>query len=196
MSSFYSIEELNDLNFKSLGTNVLISKKTSIYGASNMSIGNNVRIDDFCILSGNISIGNYVHISAFCALYGKFGIVISDYCGCSARCTLYSATDDFSGEFMISPLVSEKYTNVIGGMIRLEKYSQIGANSVIMPNVIIGEGVATGAFSFINKSLDPWGTYVGIPVTRIKDRSKNILKLSTEFEGELNDQINGRHNNL
>ena len=42
--------QLEDIGFKSVGKNVLISDKASIYGAGNISIGNNVRIDDFVVL--------------------------------------------------------------------------------------------------------------------------------------------------
>lgn len=35
-----------------------------------MTIGSNVRIDDFCILSGRLEFGSYVHIAAYSALYG------------------------------------------------------------------------------------------------------------------------------
>ena len=160
MSSFYSKEELKKIGFKSLGKEVYISKKTSIYGADKISIGSHVRIDDFCILSGNIEVGNYVHIGAYVALYGKEGIKINDFCGCSARCTIYSATDDFSGEYMVSPMVPEEYTNVTGGIVTLEKFVQLGANTVVMPNLTIGEGTCVGAMYFVNKSLNNWGIYV------------------------------------
>lgn len=178
MYSFYSNDELISLGFKSVGKNVLLSRKCSIYGAENISIGDNVRIDDFCILSGKIKIGNYVHISAYNALYGSLGITIGNFCGISPRCTLFSASDDFSGEYMISPMVPEDYTNVTGGIITLENYSQIGANSVVMPNIKISEGAVVGAFSFVNKDLDKWSINVGIPVRRIKNRKRNILQLS------------------
>lgn len=177
MDSFYTIEELNKLGLKQVGNNVLISKKASIYSPEKITIGNNVRIDDFCILSGSIEIGNYVHISAYTALYGSKGIKINDFSGCSARCIIYSATDDFSGEYMISPMVPEKLTNVIGGKVVLEKYVQLGANTVVMPNLIIEEGVAVGAMSFVNKSLEKWTIYAGIPCKKLKPRSKNILNL-------------------
>ena len=64
MTSFYSEEELKSLGLKHYGKNVLISRKCSIYSAESISIGNHVRIDDFCILSGEITIGDYCHISA------------------------------------------------------------------------------------------------------------------------------------
>lgn len=178
MNSFYSREELKKIGFKSYGENVLISKKASIYSPEKIEIGNNVRIDDFCILSGNIKIGNYVHIAAFVALYGKVKIEINDFCGCSARCTIYSATDDFSGDYMISPMVPNELTNVTEGEVILEKYVQLGANTVVMPNVKIEEGTAVGAMSFVNKDLREWSIYVGIPCRKIKERNKNIITLS------------------
>lgn len=48
---FYSREQLEKIGFKVLGENVLISDKTSIYSPENISIGNDVRVDDFSILS-------------------------------------------------------------------------------------------------------------------------------------------------
>ena len=182
MSSFYTEEELKKIGFKSVGHEVYISKKASIYSPEKISIGNHVRIDDFCILSGNIEIGNYVHIAAYVALYGKEGIKISDFCGCSARCTIYSATDDFSGEYMVSPMVPEELTNVTGGKVILEKFVQLGVNTVVMPNLTIEEGTSVGAMSFINKNLEKWGIYVGIPCRRIKDRKKNIEDLSKNIK--------------
>lgn len=70
MNSFYSQEELKKIGFLSVGKNVLISKKASIYNPGVISVGNNVRIDDFCILSGKVTIGSYSHIAAYTALYG------------------------------------------------------------------------------------------------------------------------------
>ena len=183
MSNFYNKEELNNLGLKAFGKNVLISKKCSIYGAENVEIGSNVRVDDFCIRSGNIKIGNYVHIYAFTALYGKYNIEISDFCGISPRSTLFSATDDFSGKFMISPMVPIEFTNVAGGKIMLNKYCQIGANSIIMPNLEFGEGAVCGAFSFVNKNLDAWTINIGIPAKKIKTRLKDLLQYEKKING-------------
>lgn len=177
MNSFYDKEELRYLGLKSLGNNVLISRKVSIYGADKIEIGNNVRIDDFCILSGKIRLGSNIHISAYCALYGSKEIVMEDYTGLSARCTVYSAVDDFSGDFLIGPMIHESKTNVTGGKVLIQKHSQIGAGCTIMPDLTISEGVSVGAMSFVNKSLDSWGIYAGIPAKKIKDRTKKLLDL-------------------
>ena len=182
MNSFFNEEELKEIGFKKIGTNVKISKRASIYSPNKIEIGNNVRIDDFCLLSGNIVIKNNVHISAYTALYGGGRIEIGNFSGCSARCTLISASDDFSGNYMVGATIPDDYKNVDKGEIVLRDYVQLGANSVVMPNVIINEGTVTEAMTFVNKDLDKWGIYVGLPAKRIKDRSKNMLKLVKEFE--------------
>lgn len=177
MNSFYTHEELSEIGFKSIGSNVLLSRYSSIYSPEKISIGNNVRIDDFCILSGNLTLGSHIHISAYVAMYGSHGIIMEDYTGISPRSLLFSAMDDFSGDFLIGPVHSEELTNVTGGEIIICKFSQIGANSIIFPNVTINTGAIVGAFTLVNKSLEQWGIYVGIPAKRIKERRRNLQKL-------------------
>lgn len=181
MTSFYNRNELEKLGFKKIGNNVLISKKSSIYNPENITIGNNVRIDDFCILSGEINIKNYVHISAFCALYGKFGIEIGNFSGISPRCTIFSASDDFSGNYMVGPMVPMKFTNPSKGKVIISDYVQIGTNSVIMPSVLIKNGAAIGAFSFVTKDIESWKICFGNPVKIYKDRNKKILNFAKKI---------------
>ena len=177
MTSFYSTEELKTLGFKKIGTNILISRKASIYGAGQMEIGDNVRIDDFCILSGNIKIGSNVHISAYVALYGKCGIIFEDYTGVSPRSTIFSAMDDFSGDYLIGPIHHEHQINVKGGVVRIKKYAQIGAHCVVFPNITIEEGAVIGAMSLVSKNVSEWGVYVGVPAEFIKFRNNKLLDL-------------------
>lgn len=176
MTSFYTQEELSTLGLKSFGKGVLISRKCSIYGAKNISIGDNVRIDDFCILSGNITIGSHIHISAYCALYGANGIIMENYTGLSPRCTLLSASDDFNGDFLIGPIHPAHTTHVTGGSIILKRYSQLGVGCTVLPSVIIEEGCAVGGMSLITKSLKSWTVYKGIPAKEHATRQKGLLK--------------------
>jgi galactoside O-acetyltransferase len=175
-SSFYSEEELMSMGFKSIGKGCMISRKASFYDVGRISIGNNVRIDDFCILSGLITLGNNIHISAYVALYGAEGIELEDYTGISAHSTIYSAMDDFSGDYLIGPIHPEEYTNVTGGKVTIKTYTQIGANVLVFPNLTIGEGCAVGACSMVRKDLEPWGVYYGLPATRQKERRQGLLK--------------------
>jgi len=154
MNSFLNNEELLEVGFASFGDNVLISRNANFYGASKMHIGNNVRIDDFCILSGSITLGSNIHISAYSALYGAYGIELKDYAGISPRCTLFSASDDFTGDSLIGPLVPEEFQKIIGGKIILEKYTQLGANTIVLPNCTIKEGSVTSSITLVTRTLD------------------------------------------
>lgn len=175
INSFYTREELKHLGLMKIGENVQISRFARFYSPENIEIGDNVRIDDFCILSGHIKIGSFIHISAFNALYGKNGIQMNDYSGLSARCTVFSATDDFSGNHMVGTMVKSEYRKIIGGRVLIDKFSQIGCNCVVLPSVTIHQGVAVGAMSLVLSNLEPWGVYKGIPAKFLKRRSEKLL---------------------
>lgn len=183
MDSFYSVEELEELGLKSVGENVRLSRKTSIYSPQEISIGNNVRIDDFCILSGRITIGSNIHISAYVALYGSLGIVLEDYTGISPMSVIYSAMDDFSGKFLIGPIHPAFTTNVTGGQVIIHRFAQIGGNTVVFPSVEIGEGSVVGACSLVNHNVEPWSIYYGIPAIKHKERSRDMTRFINERSG-------------
>ena len=176
MNSCYEYEELSKIGLKSIGKNVLISKKVSIYGAEKISIGNHVRIDDFCVLSGKLNIHDYIHISAFCGLFsGDAGIELENYTTISSRCMIYAISDDYSGNAMTNPMIPERYRNVTCKEVIVRSHSIVGTSSVILPGVILAEGTAVGAMSLVNQSTQSWGIYAGIPVERIKERSIKLL---------------------
>ncbi len=187
MDSFYKYEELNALGFKSVGSNVLISKKASIYSSDKIELGNNIRIDDFCILSGEIKLGNYIHIAAYSALYGGTeGIFIDDFSNISSKVSIYALSDDYSGESMTNPMVPDEYKNLIYEKVTIGKHCILGCGCIVLPGVNIGEGSAFGAFSFINSNSKEWSINVGIPFKQIKNRSKNVLLLEKKMKDNLN----------
>lgn len=186
MTSFLSREEIINLGFKSVGDNVLISRYARIYGASNMVLGNNVRIDDFTVISGKINIGNYVHIAAFGGFFaGNAEIIIGDYSGFSSRVTIYATSDDYSGKTMSNPMIPDKYKNVTNKPIIIGEHVIVGVASIILPGVTLCDGVAIGASSLVNKSCKSWTINTGVPAKYIKDRDKGALSLAKQFEQEL-----------
>lgn len=184
-NSFLSQDELKELHFSSIGDAVLISRKASIYGAEKIRIGDNVRIDDFCILSGKITIGNYIHIAAYTALYGgDKGIVIQDFANISSKISIYSISDDYSGETMTNPMIPDEFKNVKSEKVVIERHVIIGSGCVVLPGVVLREGSSFGAMTLINRSSEPWSINAGIPFRKLRDRSKELLKLETEFKKE------------
>ncbi|MDF1584213.1 MAG: acyltransferase [Methyloprofundus sp.] len=179
------------MGFASVGENVLISDLASFYNCSNISIGNNVRIDDFCVLSagdGGISIGNYIHIAVYSSLIGAGKISLFDFCNISSRVSIYSSSDDFSGEWMTNPTVPSEYTGVFHANVVISRHVIIGSGAVILPSVIIEEGVAIGALSLVKKRCMAFGIYMGTPAKRIAERKRNLLELETKFLTTLNQE--------
>lgn len=182
MSSFYTEDELKNLGLKSYGKNVLLSRKASIYEAKNISLGHDVRIDDFCILSGSITIGNYVHVSAFAGIWaGKTGVEVDDFVALSARTLYYAESDDYSGSTMTNPLIPSNYKQLICEKILIKRHSIVGAGSIVLPGVELGEGVAIGANSLVVKTCEPWSINAGSPARFMKARKKDLLELEKEF---------------
>jgi len=182
MTSFFNNSELSSLQFKSIGNKVNISRLASFYDIRNISIGNNVRIDDFCILSGNITLGNNIHIAAGTYLFGgNAGIILKDFSNLSSRIAIYAESDDYSGITLTNPTIPNIYKNLTKKLVVINKHVIIGTGSVILPGVDIGEGVAIGALSLVNKSLPPWKICVGIPAVPVKERKKDLLKLEEQY---------------
>lgn len=177
---YFTEHELRPMGFKSVGTNVRVAKSCTIIGLANISFGNNVRIDGGVVITAAtapVEIGSYVHIGGYGFLLGAGGIVIADFCTTSQGVKLYSGSDDYSGETMTNPTVPDVLKKIEIGKIELERHVIVGSTSVVLPGCRLGEGVAVGALSLVNKPLAPWGIYAGTPARRIRERSKNLLKL-------------------
>ena len=184
MTSFYNKAELSKLGFKSLGYNVLISKKTSLYGIDRITIGNNVRIDDFCVLSagkGGIVIGNYIHIAVYSSLIGEGKITLDNFSGVSSKVSIYSSNDDYTGNFMTNSTIPTKLKGVTHADVRICKHALVGSGSIILPGVTLNEGCVVGALSLVNKDCDEFSIYKGNPAKKIVERSRELLKLEKEF---------------
>lgn len=133
-------------------------------------------------MSGRITLGSYVHVAAYSALYGgDQGIFIEDFANISSRVSIYSISDDYSGETMTNPMVPEKYKHVTSEQVRIEKHSLIGSGSLVMPGVTIREGSSFGAFSFIKNNSNEWSINAGIPSKELKKRSMQALVLEQKL---------------
>ena len=153
------------------------------YGASRISLGSNVRIDDFCVLStgmSGISIGSHVHIGVCSSLIGAGRITLSDFCNVSSRVAIYSSNDDYSGATLTNPTVPSEYTGVTHADVFLGKHVIVGSGSVILPGVTLEEGVAVGALSLVRNRCEA-GIYAGNPARRIKARKRDLLELEQRF---------------
>lgn len=184
--AYYTQYELEKMNFKHIGKNVQISDKASIYNHEQIELGDNFRMDDFCVMSGKIKIGRNVHITTQCLIAGgEKGIVFEDFTTIAYCVKIFTQSDDYSGKTMTNSIIPKKYKNEFKKEVIIEKHSIVGADSTIMPGVTLAEGTSVGAMSLVLSDTLPWSIYVGIPAKKIKNRSKDLLVLEKQYLNEL-----------
>lgn len=180
--AYLTQEQLQTMGFKSVGENVKVSDKASIYNPESIVLGDHSRIDDFCVVSGKVSIGKYCHITPMCLVAGGTpGITLSDFCTLAYGVKVFAQSDDYSGSTMVNSLVPKKFKDEYLAEVILERQVIVGAGAIIFPGVKIREGCSVGAMTLVNKSTQPWGIYAGNPARRIKDRKKDLLELEAQF---------------
>lgn len=163
--------------------NVKTFEYTKIIGIENIDFGNYVIIDDFVFIYAKekIKIGDFVHIASFTTISGGGKLVMESFSGLSSGCRIITGSDDFKGNGFGNPSVAEGFRNSHVGIVEIGKFAIIGANSVILPDVKIGEGATVSAGSIVSKDIDPWGVYIGN--RKVGDRSKEeILKNYRRFQ--------------
>lgn len=184
MSSFYSENELISMKFKKIGNNVKISKMSRFYNCEEMELGDNVRIDDFSVISGKVKLGNNVHIANFCLVAGgEEGIEFKDFSGLAYRCTVFTRSDDYTGTTLTNPTIPEHFrSKTIKRPVVLGKHSIVGTGSTIMPGAHLSEGTSVGAHTMITKPTEEWSIYFGVPAKKIKNRKKDVLLQEEEYK--------------
>lgn len=181
---FYTQEELQGLGLSSFGNGVLISRLAKLYSTSNISIGDNVRIDDYAILSGKIEIGSFVHIGAFSSITGgRVGVKIGDFCGMSSQSKIFATSDDFVNGYLVGPCVPMQFRNVIEKPVLLTKHCHIGSHSLVLPGSIFLLGSCLGPMSLnMGRKLKEWSYYLGNPAKKIYDiNQEKIIQYEKEF---------------
>jgi acetyltransferase-like isoleucine patch superfamily enzyme len=177
-------EALRAIGFAAVGRNVLISERASFHGAQRITIGDNVRIDDFCVLSAGengIVIGRNVHIAVYSSLIGAGCITLGDFANVSSRVSIYSSNDDYSGETMSNPTVPDEFKNVMHADVCIGEHVIIGSGCVVLPGIVLETGVVVGALSLVKHSCEAFGIYAGNPVKRIGDRKRDLLEAAARF---------------
>ena len=101
-----------------------------------------------CQYHENLKLGKETDIGAFTYINARYGVEIQDNVQIGSHCSIYS----------LSTIDDKK------GKIIIKKNTKIGAHSVIMPGVTIGENATVGACSFVNKNIPDNAVAFGTPV--------------------------------
>jgi acetyltransferase-like isoleucine patch superfamily enzyme len=175
----FSNDELRALGVVRFGERVMIDRSVRILGGEFLTLGNDVRIDGFGVLSAGSAgfvIGDHVHIAAGCYLFGRSAhVLMEDFTGLSARVSLFTATDDYVEGYLTNPTVPLDLRKVREGSVILRKHTIVGCGSVILPNTELGFGASVGALSVVRKNVGECEIVFGNPAKRMhkrRDRSK------------------------
>lgn len=171
--------------------NVQTFEYTKIIGLDSIEFGENIIIDDFVLIYAKkkISIGNFVHISSFTSVTGGDELVIDDFAAVSQGCRILTATDDFKYFGFGNSTVDNQFRNIKSAPIFIGKFCIIGANSVVLPGVRIGEGTTVGANSVVTKDLEPWSIYIGNKKIGKRDREAVLMNYQRFLKTPKNKQV-------
>jgi acetyltransferase-like isoleucine patch superfamily enzyme len=109
-----------------------------------------------CQYHENLILGDKTDIGSFTYINAKYGIEIHENVQIGSHCSIYS----------LSTIDDKK------GKIIIKKNTKIGAHSVIMPGITIGENAIVGACSFVNEDIPDNAVAFGTParVRRYQDQ--------------------------
>jgi galactoside O-acetyltransferase len=159
------------LTLSKVGKNLIINNHVEMTGIKNINLGNNNQISSYCTLNAhdegliffgnNIGINRNTHIGA--ANGGK--IIVGNNVMIAQNVVIRASGHGFKSlELTMDSQDYEKGTITIGDDC------WIGANSVILKNVKIGNKSIVAAGSVVTKDIPDFSVYGGVPATFIKMR--------------------------
>lgn len=155
-----------------IGCNALIRSHTVIYAGNRIgdhfqtgnktnirecnTIGDHVSIGALAGIEHHVRIGSHVriHTNAFIPEYS----VLEDHCWIGPHVVLTNAR---------YPMLPGNPKDFVGPTIK--KHAKIGANSTILPGVVIGENALVGAGSVVTRDVPPGVVVAGNPARIVKN---------------------------
>jgi len=186
VSNHLSPDELTQLGFPSVGSNVRIDRRAAIFGASNITLGSNVRIDCFTMLaagSAPVVIGDYVHVAMGCYVSGGAGgITMGHFSGLAPKVAIHAESDDYRDGHLTNGTVPHDLAKTAIAPVHLGDHVIVGSGSVILPGVTVGWGAAIGALTMVHKDIPELGITLGNPPRVVDRRNGDRLR---ELEAEV-----------
>jgi acetyltransferase-like isoleucine patch superfamily enzyme len=157
-----------------IGDNVIIDDNCLVdaKGSSNsgINIGNNVYLGRNSILSckdGDILLKDHVNIGFNCEIFSSSKVVLEEYALLAAYCYIVGG-GNYSLEKTGRPISEQPVFDNRG--IVLEKNCWLGARVTVLDGSRIGHDSAIGASSLVNSEISPFSIAVGIPAKMMKAR--------------------------
>lgn len=166
------------LRYKNIDSYISPFASISIKNKRSFSIGNQSSIGDYTVISvfddpnannevASLSIGDNTYIGELNNIRAAGGrIIIGNNCLLSQQVTIVSSNHGINREKLIieQPWCTEQSDIVIGDDV------WIGAQSVILPGVTIGDGAVIAAGAVVTKDVEPYSIVAGCPAKLLKYR--------------------------
>ena len=165
-------------DLKYCGEGVVIGKIVRIRNPSEVSVGDHTIIDDFCYISCSAVIGSSCHIASHVNISGGGGhLVIGNYVGIAAGCFLNTQSSYYlTASFELPSIPKECRFGGYGEFISLGDHVLLGAHTIVLPNVVLPEGVATAAQTILReKDYEKWCLYKGPDAKKLLRRNNTKL---------------------
>lgn len=159
----------------SIGENALIRANTILY--CNVRIGNNFQTGHNVLIRENTVIGDNVSIGTNSVIEGNSNIGNNVNIQSNVFIPINTVIEDFVFIGPNAVLTNDKYPPSrkgvnLGGPI-LRKGVSVGANTVILPGVEIGEGSIISAGAVVTKDVLEWKLAMGCPA-RVTDLPEDL----------------------
>jgi len=122
-------------------------------------MGNDCFVDSYVLSSGSCSIGNRVTM--------RYRTVIARN---------VSVYDDVFFTAGVKTIFLDHKRKATPKPLIIQKGCYFGDNSIIMGGIVIAKECIIGAGSFVNKTTEPKGVYVGTPARRMRDIKDDELE--------------------
>jgi acetyltransferase-like isoleucine patch superfamily enzyme len=187
MTGWLTADELKGSSFRRIGHGCKISRGAEFIGAENISIGDNVRIDTGALLlagaeGSSIEIADHVHIASRAILLGSGGIKLGKFTTIGFVSKLISASDSFSGEYMVGPCYEPEFVSVTKAPIVLEDHAIVTTDCTVLPGSVMREGAVLGAMALLKGEAVAWHIYAGIPARPRHERVRRAQQLGRLWE--------------
>lgn len=131
------------------------------------------------VILGHVTIGKDCYIGPGAVLRGDWGkVIVGDGCNVQENCTLHM----FPGKSVVLKDGAHVGHGAVIHGAELGVQVLVGMNSVVMDDVVLGDGSFVGALSLVpaNKVFDPRSLIVGNPARRIKEVSDEMYNHKVE----------------
>jgi galactoside O-acetyltransferase len=168
-------EEDIDMTFEPI-----ISENIRVRVPAAFEVGEGSIVDDFCYFSTRVAIGRFCHVANGVSVAGGRDrrFTLGDFSSISAGVKIWCSSDDFTRDMAaLLPAQLDVERNTISGDVSFGELTVVGANSVVMPDNAVPDGVAIGALSLVPPRFEfrEWCLYAGIPIRLVRERERREI---------------------